>query len=262
MNDIRVADVGVVRHVIISRAAKRNALSSSVYRELGDAFADAAANPDVRCVVVRGDGRHFSAGNDVQELAGLSADPSAVRRGRPIMLSAVNALEEMAKPTIAQIHGACIGGAAELAMACDLRVMAADAQIALLETRLGLIPDLGGISRLSALVGLGRAKDLVLTARSVGADEALRIGLVNRVAPSVRLQAATGELVDALLVNGHHAVGLAKRVLDAAAKPALALTLEMEVAAQDALVRTDDFERRLQTHRPQTDFPRGSYESP
>jgi enoyl-CoA hydratase/carnithine racemase len=89
----------------------------------------------------------------------------------------------------------------------------------------------------------------VLTARPVGADEALRIGLVNRVAPSVRLRAATGELVDALLANGHHAVGLAKRVLDAAAKPALALTLEMEVAAQDALVRTDDFDRRLHTHR-------------
>ncbi len=245
MNDIRVADVGAVRHVIISRIAKRNALCSSVYRELGEAFTDAAGNPDVRCVVVRGEGRHFSAGNDVHELAGLAHDPNAVRRGRPIMLSAVNALEQMAKPTIAQIHGACIGGAAELALACDLRVMADDAQIALLETRLGLIPDLGGSSRLSAIVGLGRAKELVLTARAVGAEEALRIGLVNRVAPLVGLQAATGQLVDALLANGRHAVGLAKRVLDAAAKPALAITLEMEVSAQAELVCTDDFARRL-----------------
>ena len=161
------------------------------------------------------------------------------------MLSAVNALEEIAKPTIAQIHGACIGGAAELALACDLRVMAADAQIALFETKLGLIPDLGGSSRLPAIIGLGRAKELVLTARSVGAGEALRMGLVNRVAPPDRLAAVTAELVDAMLVNGHNAVGVAKRLLDAAAKPALTVTLEMEVTAQDALVRTEDFERRL-----------------
>lgn len=246
MHNIRIEDVGAVRHVIISRAAKRNALSSSAYGELGEAFAGAAATPEVRCVVVRGDGPIFSAGNDVQELAGLAADPTAVRCGRPVMLSAVNALEEMAKPTIAQIHGACIGGAAELALACDLRVMAADAQIALLETRRGLIPDLGGSSRLPAIVGLGRAKEIVMTARPVGADEALHIGLVNRVAPPDRLDAVTADLVDALLANGRNAVGLAKRLLDAAAKPALTLTLEMEVTAQEALVRTDDFEQRLQ----------------
>ncbi|SBS78501.1 Enoyl-CoA hydratase/isomerase [uncultured Mycobacterium sp.] len=245
MSDIRIDDVGAVRHVIISRVAKRNALSSHVYGELGQAFAEAAANADVLCVVLRGDGPIFSAGNDVRELAGLATDPGAVRRGRPIMLSAVNALEEMAKPTIAQIHGACIGGAAELALACDLRVMADDAQIAWLETKLGLIPDLGGSSRLPAIVGLGRAKELVLTARPVGADEALRIGLVNRVAPADRLADLTADLVEELLTNGHNAIGLAKRLLDAAAKPALALTLEMEVTAQDTLVRTDDFEQRL-----------------
>lgn len=82
----------------------------------------------------------------------------------------------MAKPTIAQLHGACIGGAAELALACDLRVMASDAHIALFEAKLGLIPDLGGSSRLAAVVGLGRAKEIVMTARRVSAEEALRIG--------------------------------------------------------------------------------------
>ncbi|KAA0108575.1 enoyl-CoA hydratase/isomerase family protein [Mycolicibacterium sp. P1-5] len=245
VSNIRIEDISAVRHVIISRVAQRNALSSNIYGELGRAFNDAARSSEVRCVVVRGDGPIFSAGNDIRELAGLATDPAAVRRGRPIMLSAVNALEDMAKPTIAQIHGSCIGGAAELALACDLRVMAADAQIALLETRLGLIPDLGGSSRLPAIVGLGRAKEMVLTARPVGADEALRIGLANRVAPFDRLAEVTAELVGELLANGHNAIGLAKRILDAAAKPALARTLEMEVAAQDSLVRTEDFGHRL-----------------
>jgi enoyl-CoA hydratase/carnithine racemase len=245
MNNVRCEDIGPVRHVVINRPEKRNALSSKVYEDLAEAFADAARAPEVRCVIVRGDGPIFSAGNDVHELAGLAADPSAVRRGRPIMLSAVNALEEMAKPTVAQIHGACIGGGAELALACDLRVMATDAHIALFETRLGLVPDLGGSSRLPAIIGLGRAKEIVMTARPVGADEALRIGLVNRVAPPDHLDAATTDLIDALLANGHNAVGMVKGLLDAAAKPALAITLEMEVTAQDTLVRTADFEQRL-----------------
>ncbi len=192
-------------------------------------------------MVVRADGPIFSAGNDVAELAGLSADPTAVRRGPSIMLGAVNALEEMTKPTIAQVHGACIGGATELILACDFRVMTTDATIALLETKLGLIPDLGASSRLPAIVGLGRAKEIVMTARAVGADEALRIGLVNRVASPEKLDATTAELVDELLGNAPIAVGLAKRLLDAAAKPVLAATLEMEVTAQDTLVRTEDF---------------------
>jgi enoyl-CoA hydratase/carnithine racemase len=130
-------------------------------------------------------------------------------------------------------------------LACDLRVMATDAHIALFETRLGLVPDLGGSSRLPAIIGLGRAKEIVMTARPVGADEALRIGLVNRIAPPDHLDATTTDLIDALLANEHNAVGMAKRLLDAAAKPALAITLEMEVAAQDTLVRTADFEQRL-----------------
>jgi enoyl-CoA hydratase/carnithine racemase len=245
MRYVRVEQAGPVRHVVISRAEKRNALSSEVYAELDDAFAAAAQDAAVTCVVVRGDGPVFSAGNDVTELATLAADPGGVYRERPLMLSAVNALEEMTKPTIAQIHGACIGGAAELALACDLRVMAQDATFGLYETRLGLIPDLGGSSRLPAIVGLGRAKEIVMTARPVGAAEALRIGLVNRVGAAAELSAVTAGLVAELLANAPSAVGLAKRLLDAAARPALGATLDLEVAAQDVLVRTDEFSERV-----------------
>lgn len=123
------------------------------------------------------------------ELGGLTADPAAMRRGRSVMLSAVNALDEMAKPTIG-----------------------------LIEAKLGLIPDLGGSSRLPAAVGLGRPKDIVMTARPAHADEALRIGFENRVASPDGIDAATAELVDELLANAPIAVGLAKRLLDAAAK--------------------------------------------
>jgi enoyl-CoA hydratase/carnithine racemase len=160
---------------------------------------------------------------------------------RDAILAIWSLCEDMAKPTIAQIHGACLGGAAELALACDLRVMAADAVIGLVETRVGLIPDLGGCSRLPALVGLGRAKELILASKLVDGTEAERIGLVNRVAPAAELDAATDALAAELLACAPLAVGLAKGVLNAAARPALAQTLEQEVAAQELCVTSEDF---------------------
>jgi enoyl-CoA hydratase/carnithine racemase len=147
----------------------------------------------------------------------------------------------MAKPTIAQIHGACLGGAAELALACDMRVMAAEAVIGLVETRIGLLPDLGGCSRLPALVGLGRAKELIMASKVVDGTEAERIGLVNRLASADALDGATAQLVGELLACGPLAVGLAKQVLNAAARPGMAGTLEQEVAAQELCATSEDF---------------------
>jgi enoyl-CoA hydratase/carnithine racemase len=129
----------------------------------------------------------------------------------------------------------------ELALACDLRVMAADAVIGLVETRVGLIPDVGGSSRLPAVVGVGRAKELIMCSKVVDGTEAERIGLVNRVAPPDELDAAVDALVAELSACSPLAVGLAKRVIDAAAKPALAATLEQEVTAQELCARSEDF---------------------
>src|SRR4051795_3369359 len=151
------------------------------------------------------------------------------------------AAEQMPKPVVCQIHGACIGGALELALACDLRVIAADALVGMPETRVGLIPDVGGSSRLPQVVGLGRAKELVMTGKLIGGEEAERIGLANRVAPAEQLEAVTQELVDELLACAPVAVGLAKRVMDASARPALSTTLELEVAMQELCARTEDF---------------------
>src|SRR3712207_728270 len=109
------------------------------------------------------------------------------------------------------------------------------------ETRVGLIPDVGGSSRLPAIVGLGRAKELIMTSKLINGIEAERIGLVNRVAPADELEAATQQLVDELLACAPTAVGLAKRVMDASAKPALGLTLEQEVTYQQICAEAEDF---------------------
>jgi len=129
----------------------------------------------------------------------------------------------------------------ELALACDLRVMAEEAVCGLLEARIGLLPDVGGCSRLPAVVGLGVAKELIMTGRVIDGREAHRIGFANRITPAAELDEASGALCDDLLCCAPLAVGLAKRVLDAAAKPALAGTLEQEVTAQAVLAGSDDF---------------------
>ena len=138
----------------------------------------------MRVVVVRGEGKVFSAGMDVAALAGAATEVPRLRAFRRECIGAWSLAEEMLKPVIAQIHGVCLGGALELALACDLRVLAEDAFVGLPETRLGLVPDLGGSSRLPQVVGLGRAKELIMTGRVIGAQDAERIGLANRVAPA------------------------------------------------------------------------------
>jgi enoyl-CoA hydratase/carnithine racemase len=119
--------------------------------------------------------------------------------------------------------------------------MAEDAVAGIMEVRIGLLPDVGGCSRLPAIVGLGNAKELIMTGKVIDGHEAHRIGFANRIAPAAELDAATEGLANELLACAPRAVGLAKRVLDAAAKPALAITLEQEVAAQETLAASEDF---------------------
>jgi enoyl-CoA hydratase/carnithine racemase len=241
MGLVQIEDRGAVRHVVMTRSEKRNAMNGEMVLALGEAFRDAAADDSVRVVVVRGEGPMFSSGMDLGSLADLSSQPESLRAFRTEVLGAWNRLEEMTKPTICHIHGACIGGAMELALAADMRVMAEDAVAGLLETRIGLLPDVGGCSRLPAVVGLGIAKELIMTGRVFDGHEGHRIGFANRIAPADELDAATEKLCDELLACAPLAVGLAKRVMDSAAKPALAATLEQEVTAQQVLAGSADF---------------------
>ena len=238
---VTTEDRGAVRHVILDRSEKRNAFNGELVLALGEALRAAADDNAVHCVILRGAGPMFSSGMDLASLASLAASPDELRPFRSAIIDVWNLPEEMAKPTICSIHGACIGGAMELALACDLRVMAADAVIGMPETRIGLIPDVGGSSRLPQIVGLGRAKELIMTGKMIGGEEAERIGLVNRVVPAEELEAATQALADELLACAPVAVGLAKRVMDASARPALAVTLELELAMQERCARSADF---------------------
>jgi enoyl-CoA hydratase/carnithine racemase len=229
-------DHGRARHIVLNRPEKRNAMNQELLLALGEELREAAADGSVHCVVLRGEGPVFSAGVDLGELAESAGTPELLRPFRNVFLECANLCETMAKPVVCQIHRTCVGGALEVALGCDLRVASSDAQLGLPEVRFGIIPDVGGSTRLPAVVGLGRAKELIMTARLIDAAEAERIGLVNRVVAPEELERATQDLVEELLANSHVAVGRAKRVIDASARPALAQSLEMEVAVQEYCV--------------------------
>jgi len=241
MSLVVTEDRGAIRHVALNRPEKRNAFHGEMVRATGDALRAAADDATVRCVVLRGNGPMFSSGMDLGVLEALAAAPEGLRGFRRDCLDAWNLAEAMPKPVVCAIQGACLGGALELALACDLRVVAADAVLGLPETQIGLIPDVGGASRLPQVVGLGRAKELILTGRLITGEEAERIGLANRAVPATELDAAVEELTGALVRAAPVAVGLAKRVMDASARPALAATLELEVVAQERCAATLDF---------------------
>ena len=249
MTLVLTEDHGPVRHVVLNRPEKRNAFNGELVVATGEALREAAADNSVRCVVVRGAGPMFSSGMDLGSLAALSEAPEDLRAFRRAFLDAWNLAEEMTKPTICVIHGACIGGAMELALACDLRVIASDALIGMPEV--ADRPDPGRRRLLAAAVGgrPGPRQGAVMTGKLIGGEEAERIGLANRVAPAEELDEAVQGLVDDLLACAPVAVGLAKRVMDASAKPALAATLELEVTMQERCAATADFAEGAQAFR-------------
>ncbi len=223
MSIVTTEDRGAVRHIVLNRPEKRNAMSQELLRALASALREAAAEESVHCVVLRGEGPVFSAGVDLVELAASADTPGRLRPFRETFLECANLCESMAKPVICQIHRTCVGGALEVALGCDLRIASDDATLGLPEVKFGIIPDVGGSTRLPAVVGLGRAKELILTARTIDAAEAGADRPSSTAwSPPVELDEAVEALVAELLANSHVAVGRAKRVIDASARPALA----------------------------------------
>jgi enoyl-CoA hydratase/carnithine racemase len=212
---------------------------------IGAALKEAANATGVHCVVVRGAGAMFSSGMDFGALGALSSDPQHLRAFRREVLEAWNTAEEMTKPVICQIHGGCIGGAMELALACDLRVMAADAIVGMPETRVGLIPDVGGSSRLPALVGLGRAKELIMTGKLIGAEEAERIGLVNRVVPAADLDRDAMAFAARLAAGAPLAVRYTKLAVNKLLKDALNVAFDTSTALELVTFQSEDHQEAL-----------------
>jgi enoyl-CoA hydratase len=199
----------------VNRPDALNALDWATLTELRDRLGELAEDADVRVVVLTGAGdRAFVAGADIKYMSGLGVDEA--REWGALGQEAGSLLETMPKPTIAAINGFALGGGCELALACDFRYAAQTAKLGQPEVNLGIIPGWGGTQRLARAVGIGIAKELVLTGRMVDADEAERIGLVNAVYEPGELMAKTVETARALAAKGPLALAAAKRALNRA----------------------------------------------
>ena len=238
---IRYETAGGVARITLDRPDKRNAMNAAMFEERGEASRRAADDVDVRLVIVAGEGRSFCAGIDLSELGGLAgAGRERFREFVAMAQRPYRMLAGMAKPVIAAVQGHAIGAGFQLALACDLRVAAADASFAMLEGRYGLVPDLGGSHHLARIVGMARAKELVWTARTVGAEEAVAIGLVNRVDAGGDLGAATEALAQEILAMAPLPQALTKGLIARAAETALEVDFDREADAQLACLASAD----------------------
>jgi enoyl-CoA hydratase len=206
---IRVDRDGTVAVVTIDRQDALNALDPDTLAELRNRLAGLAADTEVRVVVLTGAGeRAFVAGADIKAMSEM--DVEQARAWGALGHETASLLETMPKPTIAAVNGFALGGGCELALACDIRYASTTAKLGQPEVSIGIIPGWGGTQRLPRVVGIGSARELILTGRLVDADEALRIGLVNAVCPAEELMPKTLELAQLLAAKSPLALAAIK----------------------------------------------------
>jgi enoyl-CoA hydratase/carnithine racemase len=235
--------------IVLNRPEKRNAINWQMMTELDTAIIEAEKMSGARAILVRGEGSGFSAGIDLTGFEQVSERFGEHWRENLFPLTqayqaVVTKFERCSLPTIALLHGYCLGLGFELALACDFRIAAQGAKIGLPESRLGMIPDVGGTTRLMRLIGSARAKELIMTGRNLDLACAEQWGAVNAVVPEEELLAKGEALAAELTQAAPLAVSYAKRVIDGMTD--IDRGLQLEAWAQAQLMRTEDFETGVQ----------------
>jgi len=221
---VRSESSGGVATLTLDRPDKLNAFTATMGDELLDAFRAASRDAAVRAIVLRGSGRAFCAGVDLEALRD-EAERARIAKSEFISRFPLE-VAECEKPTLCAMHGSAIGVGVTMALPFDLRVAAEGSKLGLTFAKLGILPGLGSAHLLPRLVGRARARELVLSARVVEADEAARMGLVNRVVPAASLGDAVRELAETLAGYDPAVLAHAKRMLDFGERATLAETLE------------------------------------
>jgi 2-oxoglutaroyl-CoA hydrolase len=236
LDGLRLERDGDVATITLDLPGKLNRVSMAARDQLAGLFEELGSDDGVRAIVLTGAGdKAFTAGGDIAGF--LEREPEELSR----LAWNVAAPERCPKPVIAKLRGYAFGVGLELALACDFRVATEDVEVALPEVKIGMLPGSGGTQRLARMVGLGRAKDMVMRGRRIGAEEALAIGLLTEVVGASELDTAVSSLVDELRALSPLALALAKRVLNHAYDGPLALGLELEGLAYGLMRSTHDF---------------------
>lgn len=261
-DELLVAREGDVVILTLNRPHVRNALSPGIRRGLAAAIRDIESDADIRGVLVRGAGEHFCSGGDVKEMAqGDAATPEArLRRMRsyhPLILG----LAQLDRPVVAAVDGVAFGAGFGLALLADIVLVSSRARFCMAFQRVGLVPDFGATYSLPRAVGTQRAKEILLSAREIGADEAVRLGLALEVVPPERLHARALQLARALASASMVATGLTKRALQASLGAGLPEMLEMESTAQavaaSSTYATEAFQTFAARQPPKFQWPTG-----
>jgi enoyl-CoA hydratase/carnithine racemase len=210
---------GAVGWIVFDQPAKKNAINGAMWRGIPEAMAKFDADPEIRCVAFRGAGAEaFAAGADISEFETVRANEAAVGEYDGLLDRVLHSIQDSRRPSVAMIHGFCLGGGLEVALACDLRYCGTSAQFAIPAAKLGLAYNVEGHKRLLETVGHARAREIMFLGRRYGADEALAMGLVHRVLPDAELEAYVDGVIATLLANAPLAIANSKAILEEYAK--------------------------------------------
>ncbi|RAT98279.1 enoyl-CoA hydratase-related protein [Brevibacillus sp. Leaf182] len=246
---VRFEREGHIGLITLNRPDELNALNYDTLERLGNLIEQVRLDAkEIRVVIVKAEGRAFSAGADLKERRTLTEQQ--VRRNVRKIRDVFTALERLPQPTIAMINGFAFGGGFELALACDFRYAVADAKMGLTEVSLGIIPGAGGTQRLSRLIGPSKAKELILTARRIQAEEAYQIGFVNAIAKDTEeLRELAMGLANEILANAPLAVYQAKSAIDRGGSVDLQTGLDIETMCYEVIIPTTDRLEALEAFR-------------
>lgn len=246
---VRFEREGHIGLITLNRPDELNALNYDTLERLGNLIEQVRLDAkEIRVVIVKAEGRAFSAGADLKERRTLTEQQ--VRRNVRKIRDVFTALERLPQPTIAMINGFAFGGGFELALACDFRYAVADAKMGLTEVSLGIIPGAGGTQRLSRLIGPSKAKELILTARRIQAEEAYQIGFVNAIAKDTEeLRELAMGLANEILANAPLAVYQAKSAIDRGSSVDLQTGLDIETMCYEVIIPTTDRLEALEAFR-------------
>jgi 2-(1,2-epoxy-1,2-dihydrophenyl)acetyl-CoA isomerase len=243
---------GFVATLSFNRPDRMNSMTIESLEEFIKAVQTLNQDNRVRVLVITGVGRGFCSGADkdlIQYLIDLKDGAQFRRVLREFVHKTVNCIEQIEKPVIAAINGPAVGGGAELALACDFRIASEEARFIFTEVKIGIIPDAGAIPRLTRLLGYGKAKEIILTGRTIDGLEAEHIGLVNRCVPGDKLKVEAKQWAEQLLQSAPRALGLAKRMIDQTMDVDLMTALDMVGIAQTELWNTKDVQEGLNAFR-------------
>ena len=234
---------GAVGWIIFNQPAKRNAINGAMWRGIPVAMAQFDADPQVRCIAFRGAGTQaFSAGADISEFDQIRSENSAVAQYDGLLDQVLHSIQDSRKPSLSMIYGFCMGGGLEVALACDLRYCGQSAQFGIPAAKLGLAYNVEGHKRLLETVGHARAREIMFLGRRYPADEALAMGLVNRVVPDSGLESYVADVLKTLSENAPLSIANSKTIIEEFVKSSGPADARIMEAAIERTAKSTDYQ--------------------